>query len=78
MLANEIIKENLMDLERQSRLPEYVGKKIVEALKQDENEVKILDDNNETINFTQPTRNNMETTFEPQIDLTGSKVSSFL
>ena len=29
--------------DKQSRLPEYVGKKIVEALKQDEEEIKVLD-----------------------------------
>ena len=64
-----------MNSERQSRLPEYVGKKIVEALKQDENEVKILDDNTETINFTKPIKSNTDTIFEPQMDLTGSKIS---
>ena len=50
-------------------------KKIVEALKQDENEVKILDNNTGTINFTQPIKNSVDETFEPKIDLTGSKVS---
>ena len=60
-----------MNPEKQSKLPEYVGKKIVEALKQDENEVKIFNDNNETINYAQPTRSNVDATFEPKIDLTG-------
>ena len=65
-----------MNQERQSRLPEYVGKKIVEALKQDEDELKILDDNNETMNFTQPMKSSADTTFEPKIDLSASTISS--
>ena len=33
---------------------------------------KILNDNNETMNFAQPIRSNADTTFEPKIDLTGA------
>ena len=33
-----------MNSNNHSRLPECIGKKIVEALKQDEQEVKILED----------------------------------
>lgn len=42
--------------DRQSRLPEYVGKKIVEALKQDQEDVQILEaDNNNIQLFNEPT-----------------------
>ena len=43
-----------MNSDRQARLPEYVGKKIVEALKQEEDEIKILDANTESQSFTTP------------------------
>ena len=40
--------------DRQSRLPEYVGKKIVEALKQDKDDIQVLeaDDNVQIFNDT--------------------------
>ncbi len=63
-----------MNSDRQSRLPEYVGKKIVEALKQDEQDVRILS-NDDTQNFTQQPKFNVEAAFEPKIDLKNSAIS---
>ena len=43
--------------DRQSRLPEYVGKKIVEALKQDQHDIEVLEaDNNSTPIFSEPVK----------------------
>jgi len=42
--------------DRQSKLPEYVGKKIVEALKQDEEEIKVLESDNDIKLFEEPVK----------------------
>ena len=52
--------------DRQSRLPEYVGKKIVEALKQDEEDVKILENNAPKI-FNEPKAIVTENIVEPNL-----------
>jgi len=53
-----------MNSDRQSRLPDYVGKKIVEALRQDKEEAQILEDTTNTFvpNFSQ--QNDNEVAFD--------------
>ena len=51
--------------DRQARLPEYVGKKIVEALKQDEADVKILE--NKNTNFAESKAVVSENIVEPDL-----------
>ena len=46
--------------DRQSKLPEYVGKKIVEALKQDEEEIKVLEPDNDIKLFEEPVKTESE------------------
>ena len=67
-----------MNSNNQSRLPGCVGKKIVEALKQDEAEVRILEDNVGTVpNFVQPQPLSApETTFEPKVDFRNTTISA--
>ena len=64
-----------MNSDRQARLPEYVGKKIVEALKQEEDEIKILDATTETQQqyttpiptFEQPVQMSSTLNIQPEI-----------
>ncbi len=58
-----------MNSDRQSRLPDYVGKKIVEALKQDNNEdSQALSENTFVPNFTQQ-KVESDSVLEKRIDL---------
>ena len=64
-----------MNSNNQARLPEFVGKKIVEALKQDEDDKKILDDTN-VPNFAQPQPTiRTEGVFETKTDIRNSTIS---
>lgn len=55
-----------MNSDKQSKLPEYVGKKIVEALRQDEAEVKVLDTNEVMNDFVQEPKFVQDTFVEPK------------
>ncbi len=65
-----------MNSDKQSRLPEYVGKKIVEALRQDENDINITNNDDEAMNFIQQPKFNAEAMFEPKISLNNATISS--
>jgi len=51
--------------DRQSRLPEYVGKKIVEALKQNPQDIEVLEADNSIPVFSEQAKVNVDTTFTP-------------
>ena len=62
-----------MNSDRQSRLPDYVGKKIVEALKQDNSEETQISENTFVPNFSQQKSEN-EAAYEKRIDLRASSL----
>lgn len=58
--------------DRQSRLPEYVGKKIVEALKQDQHDIEVLEADNTPV-FSEPVKTEptpVINTSEPKLNFT--------